>query len=279
MSGDLGGNTTESGRPEIDTSVAHSARIYDYILGGKDNFEADRRAAEAAIELNPFLAAGMRANRAVMRRMTTYLAREAGVRQFLDIGSGLPTSPNMHELAQRVAPESRVVYVDNDPIVLAHARALLTSSPEGACAYIAADAREPETILADPKLGATLDLSRPVALMLFGFLHFLPDSDDPYGMVATLLEALPPGSYLGVQHPSTDFYPPGARGVQGAYRNAGIPFQYRTGDEFARFLDGLELVEPGIVTMSEWHPELEPSPQTDPSEVGAYVALARKPAA
>jgi hypothetical protein len=184
-SGEWGVKDTESGEPpEIDTSVAHSARIYDYILGGKDNFEADRRAAEAAIARNPNMATGMRANRAVMRRMTAYLAGEAGIRQFLDIGTGLPTSPNMHEIAQRIAPESRVVYVDNDPIVLAHARALLISTAEGACTYIDADARDPETILADPKLSGTIDLSKPVALMLFGIVHFLPDSDDPQAIIA-----------------------------------------------------------------------------------------------
>jgi SAM-dependent methyltransferase len=275
-SGESAANGSDSEEPpEIDTSVAHSARIYDYILGGKDNFEADRRAAEAAIANNPGMAVAMRANRAVMRRMTTYLAAEAGVRQFLDIGTGLPTSPNMHEIAQRLAPESRVVYVDNDPIVLAHARALLSSSPQGACAYIAADAREPEKILADPKLSATLDLSKPVALMLFGILHFLPDSDDPWGIVARLLDALPSGSYLGIQHPTADFYPPG-RGAQGAYRSAGIAFQYRSKEQFARFLDGLELVEPGIAAMSEWRPEIEPGPQPSPTEAGAYAALARR---
>ena len=262
--------------PEIDTTEAHSARIYDYILGGKDNFEADRRAADAAVARNPSMAVAMRANRAVMRRMTAYLAGEAGIRQFLDIGTGLPTSPNMHEIAQAIAPESRVVYVDNDPIVLAHARALLISTPEGACTYIDADARDPETILADPGLSATIDLSRPVALMLFGIMHFLPDSDDPHAIVARFMAALPSGSYLAIQHPTTDFYPPGV-GSQSAYRNAGIPFQYRSKAEFARFLDGLELVSPGITPMSEWHPELEPGPQPSPSEAGAYAALARKP--
>jgi hypothetical protein len=256
--------------------VAHSARIYDYILGGKDNFEADRMAAEAAIARNPNMAVGMRANRAVMRRMTAYLAGEAGISQFLDIGTGLPTSPNMHEIAQRIAPESRVVYVDNDPIVLAHARALLISTAEGACAYIDADARDPERILADPKLGGTIDLSRPVALMLFGIMHFLPDSDDPQTIVARFMEALPVGSYLAIQHPTADFYPPGI-GAQSAYRGAGIPFQYRSKDEFARFLGGLELVDPGITPMSEWRPEIEPGPQPGPSEAGAYAALARKP--
>src|ERR1700761_5092049 len=263
-------------QPEIDTSVAHSARIYDYILGGKNNFEADRRAAEAAVARNPKMAVAMRANRAVMRRMTAYLAAETDVRQFLDIGTGLPTSPNMHEIAQQFAPESRVVYVDNDPIVLAHARALLTSNSKGACAYIAADAREPENILADSRLNGTLDLSRPVAVMLFGIMHFLTDDDDPRAIVACLLDALPSGSYLAIQHPTADFYPP-EMGAQGAYRSAGIPFQYRSREEFARFLDGLEVVEPGITPMSEWRPEIEPGPQPEPSEVGAYAALARKP--
>ena len=268
---------TESGEaPRIDTTVAHSARIYDYILGGTENFETDRKAAEAAIARNPAMAVGMRANRGVMRRMTAYLAAEAGLRQFLDIGSGLPTSPNMHEIAQRIGPGSRVAYVDNDPIVLAHSRPLLVSTPEGACAYIDADARNPEMILADPRLTATIDLSQPVALMLFGILHFLPDSDDPQSVVARYLEALPSGSYLAIQHPTTDFYPPGV-GSQSAYRGAGIPFQYRSKDEFARFLDGLELVDPGITPMAEWRPELEPGPQPSPSQAGAYAALARKP--
>src|ERR1700742_4502428 len=160
--------------PDIDTSVAHSARIYDYILGGKDNFEADRRAAEAATKANPNLATGMRENRALMRRMTAFLAGEAGIRQFLDIGTGLPTSPNMHEIAQSLRPDSRIVYVDNDPIVLAHARALLTSNDEGATAYLHADLRQPGNILSNTPLTDPLDLSEPVALMLFGVLHFIP---------------------------------------------------------------------------------------------------------
>ena len=276
-SGEWGVTDIESGEPpEIDTSVAHSARIYDYVLGGKDNFEADRAAAEAAIARNPNMAAGMRANRAVMRRMTAYLAGELGLRQFLDIGTGLPTSPNMHEIAQRIAPGSRVVYVDNDPIVLAHARALLTSTAEGACTYIDADARDPGKILADPRLSETIDLSRPVALTLFGILHFFPDSDDPWGIVARFMTALPSGSYLAIQHPTTDFDEAKA-GAQHAYRSAGIPFQYRTRAQFARFLDGLELIEPGITPMDEWHPEIESAPHPGLTEGGAYAALARKP--
>ena len=260
---------------DIDVSVAHPARIYDYILGGKDNFAADRKAAQAAMAANPHLATAMRENRALMRRMVAVLARDMGVRQFLDIGTGLPTSPNVHEIAQGIASDSRVVYVDNDPIVLAHARALLISATEGATAYIDADLREPDKILGDPRLLQTLDLSRPVALMLIGILHFIPDRDDPWGLTGRLLAALPTGSYLAIQHPTADFYPPGV-GAAAAYGRAGIPFQYRTRDEFARFLTGLELVPPGIVLMSEWRPENEALPRPAASDVGAYAAIGRK---
>jgi len=262
--------------PDIDTSVPHSARIYDYILGGKDNFAVDRQAAAKAMAANPHLAAAMRENRALMRRMVAWLATDAGVRQFLDIGTGLPTSPNVHEIAQAAIPDARVVYVDNDPIVLTHARALLTSSPEGATAYIHADLRDPDKILGDRRLQSTLDLSQPVALTLFGILHFVPDHDDPWGIVARLLAGLPSGSYLAIQHPTRDFYPEGS-GADRSFRNAGIAFQYRTKDQFARFLAGLELVPPGIQLMTEWRAEAEPQPRPPGSEVGAYGAIARKP--
>jgi len=262
--------------PDIDTSVAHSARIYDYILGGKDYFEADRRAAEGAMKANPNLASGMRENRALMRRVTAYLAGEAGIRQFLDIGTGLPTSPNMHEIAQSLRPDSRIVYVDNDPIVLAHARALLTSNAEGNTAYIHADLRQPEKILSDPRLIETLDLSEPVALMMFGVLHFIPDEDDAHGIVKRLLAALPSGSYLAVQHPTRDFYAEGV-GADRSYRSAGIAFQYRTRAEFERFVDGLELVPPGLVPMIEWRAENERQPRPSVAEAAAYAALGRKP--
>jgi hypothetical protein len=261
--------------PEIDTSVAHSARVYDFILGGKDNFEADRQAATAAMEANPHLATAMRENRALMQRMTRFLAH-AGIRQFLDIGTGLPTSPNVHEIAQVIEPASRVVYVDNDPIVLAHARALLNSGPEGACAYIDADARDPEKILAHRKLRDTLDLSEPVALMFFGIMQFIPDDSGPHAIVARLLGALPSGSYLAIQQPTTDFYPPGVS-AQAAYQRAGIPFQYRTRAQFAAFLDGLELVDPGITVMAQWHPDDETRHSPSVSDTPAYAALARKP--
>jgi hypothetical protein len=261
---------------DLDVSVAHPARIYDYILGGKDNFAADRAAAHAAMEANPHLAQAMRENRALMRRMVAVLARELGVRQFLDIGTGLPTSPNVHEVAQEIAPVSRVVYVDNDPIVLAHARALLVSTTEGATAYIEADLRDPGKILGDPRFQQTLDLSQPVALMLIGILHLIPNTDDPWGLIAELLAPLPAGSYLVLQQPTTDFYEPGSTRNAAVYSRAGIPFQYRTRDEFARFFTGLELVPPGIELMTAWRAENEPEPRPAASDVGAYAAIGRK---
>ena len=260
---------------EIDTRVAHPARVYDYILGGKNNFAADQAAARAALTANPALGTAMRENRAVMRRMTAFLAGEAGIRQFLDVGTGLPTSPNLHEVAQERAPSARVVYVDNDPIVLAHARALLASSADGSCAYVEADLRAPDAILADPLLQATLDLAKPVALVLAGILHFIPDSDQPHDVVTRLVAALAPGSYLAIQHPTADFYPPGA-GTAAAYQRAGIAFQYRNLEEFGRFFTGLELIPPGIVPMAEWRAESEPGPRPAPAEASAYAAVARK---
>ena len=195
------------GKDEIspfDTSVARQARIYDYLLGGKDNFAADREAAVQAIAVFPGLAAWARNNRAFLARAVRYLVSEAGVRQFLDIGTGLPTAENTHQVAQRIAPGSRVVYVDNDPVVLVHAQALLTSSPEGATAYIKADLRDPETILT--AAAATLDFTRPVALMLLAILHVIPSADDPWEIVARIMAALPSGSYLAISHPASDVH-------------------------------------------------------------------------
>jgi S-adenosyl methyltransferase len=264
--------------PDIDTSVAHSARIYDYILGGKDNFEADRKAAADLIAANPNLATAMRENRAMMRRMVRFLAAEAGITQFLDIGTGLPASPNVHEIAQGIHPAARIVYVDNDPIVLAHARALLTSNPQGATAYIDADARDPGKILGHPRLLSTLDLSQPVAVMLLGIMHLITDADDPQGMVSRYVAAMAPGSYLAIHQPTTDVFPPGVGDdVTTAYRNNGIAIRYRTREEFARFTDGLDLVRPGITITSEWRSEDEPQPRPPVSNVCAYGALARKP--
>ncbi|MCO5968116.1 SAM-dependent methyltransferase [Actinoallomurus soli] len=250
--------------PDLRTDVAHSARIYDYMLGGKDNFAADRAAADAIARHLPTLPISMRANRDFMLRMTRYLVGDLGIRQFLDIGTGLPTSPNLHEVAQELAPETRVVYVDNDPIVLAHARALLTSSAEGCTAYIDADLRDTGAILGSTVLRETLDLGRPVALTLIAILQFFVDEDEALTVVRSLIEPLAPGSVLALSVvPTADEASPLADGVN-AYRSQGIPMKMRTRAEIERFFEGLELVDPGVVKVTEWHPD-EPADPDDPA--------------
>jgi SAM-dependent methyltransferase len=260
----------------IDTSRAHTARVYDYLIGGKNNFAADREAAKNVVAANPATPIGMRQNRAFLGRTVGYLAAEARVRQFLDIGTGLPTTNNVHEAAQLVAPSSRVVYVDNDPLVLAHARALLTSAPEGRTAYIDADLREPEQILSDPVVHEVLDFSQPIALMLVAILHFILDEEHPAEIVATLVDALPPGSYVVASHFTTEHTPAAVTGTR-AYRSAGLPIQARDSDDFARLVfSGLDLVPPGVVLVSEWRPT-GTGPRPSPSEVACYGGVARKP--
>ena len=265
--------------PEIDTSRAHPARMYDYLLGGKDHFAADREAIAALLQAVPNARTGARENRAFLGRAVQYLVAEAGIRQFLDIGSGLPTANNVHEVAQSVAPGSRVVYVDNDPIVMAHARALLTSNPAGRTAYVQADLHNPEAILQHPSVRATLDFGNPVALMLVAVLHFFPDDQDPAGIVSTLVNALPSGSYLVASQTTSDFHDEvvAADGVQ-AVQRAGVPFQSRTAADFADIaFTGLQLVAPGLVPVSEWRPETERGLIPPPAEVGYLGAVARKP--
>jgi hypothetical protein len=257
----------------IDTSKAHAARRYDYLLGGKDNFAADRESAEAYLTVAPHLRTWARENRAFMRRAVAHLA-ETGIRQFLDIGTGIPTSPNLHEIVQGITPESRVVYVDNDPIVLVHARALLTSAPEGRTAYLDAELTRPEDILARPELAEVLDLTQPVALSLIAVVHFLKDSQDPYGIVARLLGALPSGSYLAMSHNSWDYFTEEKRAILEPAVN--LEGKCRTREEFTRFFTGLNLVDPGITLLSEWRrPSGEALPR--PDEVSAYGAVAQKP--
>ena len=193
--------------PEIDTSKPHPARMYDYFIGGKNHFAADRETAAKVLQNSPSTRTAARENRAFLGRAVRYLAAEAGIRQFLDIGTGLPTTSNVHEVAQAVAPSSRVVYTDNDPMVLAHARALLTSAPEGRTAYIHADLRDPAAILSDPATRDVLDFSQPIALMLVAVLHFIPDEDNPAAILATLLDALPSGSYLVASHSTAEHAP------------------------------------------------------------------------
>jgi hypothetical protein len=244
-------------RPTFDTSVAHIARVYDYWLGGKDNYAADRKAGDAALEAYPYIAAGVRANRAFLARVVRYLAGEAGIRQFLDIGTGIPTANNTHEVAQAIAPDSRVVYVDNDPIVLAHARALLTSSREGATAYLDADFRDVGKILAGAS--QTLDFSQPVAIMLIAILHLIDDEADPHGTVAKLVDAVPSGSYLAISHLSSDIEASAAR-TEAHDRLRRLMHEkqtLRSREEVASFFTGLEMVGPGLVRIPEWRPDNE----------------------
>jgi O-methyltransferase involved in polyketide biosynthesis len=242
--------------PDLDVSVAHIARVQDYWLGGKDNFAADRVAGDQAIEAFPGMVASVRATRAFLERTVRFLAAEAGIRQFLDLGTGIPTANNTHEVAQSVAPESRIVYVDNDPMVLTHARALLTSNPQGACAYIAADLRDTETILAEA--GRVLDFSRPVAVVLMAVLQFVPDEDDPHAIVGRLLRTVPSGSYLVISHPASDIQ--AAAMANMAQRLNQLMTQRvtpRSHDQVSRFFDGLEVVAPGVVRAPEWRPAAE----------------------
>ena len=260
----------------LQTDRAHSARVYDYMLGGKTNFAADREAGDKIIEQWPGSLASARAARAVMHRLTRRLAAVHGVRQFLDIGTGIPTAPNLHEVAQDIAPASRVVYVDNDPIVLAHARALLTSTPEGRTAYIDGDLRHPEKVLSDPALHGTLDLTQPVALTLINLVHFLSD-DAVHSLVEQLLDALPGGSFLALTAGTGDSAPDQAALASRRYREAGIENHLRTRAQVERFFDGLELDDPGVVLINRWHPDLDDAPMLEDHEVMAYAGLARKP--
>jgi len=245
--------------PPFDTSVAHQARVYDYFLGGKDNYAADRAAAEASLKVNPDLAPSAYANRAFLGRAIGYLAAEAGIRQFLDIGTGIPTAGNTHQVAQAIAPESRVVYVDYDPIVLAHARALLTSTDAGATEYIDADLRDTQVILG--QAARLLDFTKPVAVTLISILHAIPDDDDPHAIVATLLDAVPSGSYLGISHMGSDLMSAETLREMTAVWKRTSQQQYtpRSRDQVARFFTGLDLVEPGLARVEQWRPE----PETD----------------
>jgi S-adenosyl methyltransferase len=249
-----GSNTPDSERPLASyASIAHVARVNDYLLGGKDNFAVDREAAEQAMRINPDIVPTVRANRAFGVRTTGYLTGQVGIRQFLDIGTGMPTNNNIHEVAQSIAPRSRIVYVDHDPIVLTHARALLTSAPEGVTDYIEADLREPAKILAEA--ARTLDFSRPVAIMLIAILHLIPDRDDPYDLVSQLVNAVVPDSYVVISHAASDIDTGAmismANRLNELMAQQAVP---RTHREVAAFFAGLDLLEPGLVRIPEWRP-------------------------
>jgi hypothetical protein len=276
------GKTPHAGAKPVDlhTDRPHPARVYDYLLGGKDNFAADRAMANEGIKLNPNSRIPPRENRAFMRRAVRYLASEAGIDQFLDIGTGIPTSPNLHEIAQQSSPRARVVYVDNDPIVLSHARALLTSGPAGKTAYIDADLRDVRKILNSPEMLRTLDLNQPIALMLISVLHFIGDADDPYGLVSELVAAVPSGSYVALSHLTGDFDPAAWAGITAAFQRSGVTMRVRSLAEVEPFFAGLDLVEPGVVSLQRWRPvDVEIGAAGLPTDAAAslYGGVARKP--
>jgi hypothetical protein len=263
------------GTDRIDTTVAHAARRYNYWLGGKDNFAVDRASGDQIAELYPWTPVWARENRAFLVRAAEYLAGEAGIRQFLDIGTGLPTANNTHEVAQRVAPESRVVYVDNDPLVMTHARALLSGSVAGRTDYIEADFLRPAQILESPQLQSVLDLNEPVALMLIALVHLIPDGDNPLAHARELLAALPSGSYLAISHGTADFMTADALADVPEFQQLAT-FQMRSHDELMPYFEGTELVDPGLVCITDWRATIPPEQRPRASEVGCYGAVARK---
>jgi len=258
--------------PELNTGFPHTARVWNYWLGGKDNFPADREAGDQVRALIPEIVDSARADRAFLGRVVRYLVDEAGIRQFLDVGTGIPTANNTHEVAQAIAPESRIVYVDNDPIVLAHARALLTTSAQGVTDYIDADARDTDKLL--QAAGKTLDFSQPIALMMLGILNHIVDDDEAHGIVDRLVDAVPSGSYLVIGHPTKEVHGEAmAEAMRLWNERGGTPIIDRNRQELARFFDRLELLEPGVVSCSRWRPE---PADADAAEVSEFCAVGRK---
>jgi hypothetical protein len=260
-------------RTAANPSEPNPARVYDALLGGKDNYAADRAVADKLATAKPALRPNVRANRAYLGRVTRFLAAEAGIRQFLDLGTGLPSLDNTHEVAQRVAPDSRIVYVDNDPVVLTHARALLVSAREGATSYLQADIRDPASIL--EQAAQTLDFSKPVAVMLLGVLYMIPDSDLPYEAVAAYVNAVVPGSYLAISHPASDVDAEEAARAAREYDNSLPTTQTnRNRAEVTEFFDGLELLPPGVVQLNHWRPDPD---DADPGiEISSWAGLGLK---
>ncbi|WP_037973649.1 SAM-dependent methyltransferase [Streptomyces sp. NRRL WC-3742] len=259
----------------VDTATPHSARVYDYWLGGKTNFPPDRAMGQAIEEAVPSIKQMAKANRAFQGRAVRHLAQEHGIRQFLDLGTGIPTSPNTHEIAASVSDGTRVVYVDNDPIVLAHARALMVSSPASRTTYIHADLRKPEELFADPALTSTLDLTQPVGLLMIAVLMLIADEDDPWGRVAALRDALPSGSCLALTTPTQDFDPVAVGKVAESARAGGMTLVPRSHDDVLRFFDGWDLVEPGLAPVLAWRPDGEPPADPKAAYYWGGVAVKR----
>jgi S-adenosyl methyltransferase len=276
------GRNSPAGRTpvELDTDRPHPARVYDYLLGGKSNFEADRRAAEASLEANPTGRTGPLENRAFMLRAVRHLAAEAGIRQFLDIGTGIPTSPNVHQVAQSITPAARIVYADNDPIVLSHARALMSSRPEGETAYIEGDMRSPKTVLDAPELRAVLDFDQPIGLLLIATMHLLEDLREAYDVCGEFVASMPAGSHLVLTHLTGDFVPEQMAGVSATYARRGMTLVPRTKAEITRFFDGMEPVAPGVEVVHRWRPEMRRpgdigGARVTDAEVSIYGGVAR----
>ena len=261
--------------PQIDTSKAHPARVYDYLLGGKDNYPPDREAAEQLLKVMPFALETARQNRLFMQRLTRYLAADEGITQFLDVGTGIPISPNLHEIAQRVHPAARVAYVDNDPIVLAHAHARLTSAPQGQVAYIHADLRDTDAVLTSPDLTATLDLSRPVGLFVLSTLHFITDADEARELLGRYVAALAPGSFLALSVGTSEGMPSSDEGAA-VLSSRGMPVLLRTNAELTGLFDGLELLDPQVVPVNRWRPDAG-TPDADTALIALNCGVARKP--
>ncbi|MBA6435826.1 MULTISPECIES: SAM-dependent methyltransferase [Streptomyces] len=263
---------------QIDTTKPHPARMYDFYLNGKDHYEVDAEAAGRVLEVYPTVRLNATVNRAFIHRATRWLSREAGVRQFLDIGTGIPTEPNLHQVAQSVAPEARVVYTDYDPIVLAYAQALLVGTPEGRTAYVQSDVRDPQRIMSAPELHETLDLDQPVAISVNALFHFIPDEDKPYEIIRELMAPLVPGSYLMLTHSTHDFSEETWRNVIRVYKESGISFTTRSQSEVGAFFDGLELIDPGVSEPHHWNPDPEDRPESIRSaDINMWAGVARKP--
>lgn len=267
---------TDADQLSLRTDRAHGARIYDYILGGKDNFAVDREAGENSLRMWPALRVHMQENRFFMHRVSRFLAAECGIRQFLDIGTGLPTSPNLHEIVQAVDPAAHVVYTDNDPLVLTHARALMTGTQPGSTSYVAADMRDPQSILSAPEFARTLDLKHPVGLLLIAIVHFIEDDNEARRVVRQILDVLPTGSYLAMSIATDEFDPVPLAQVQKEYNRLGETLIFRDRARALSFFDDLEMVEPGLVQVHKWRPDGSGAAGVLDKDIAMYGAVARK---